>query len=903
MPSTRIPALIGRASLFAFVLAFAGFSSAGIAAAQETFFDQWRQVGPDGASVSAVAADPFDNQRLLAGLGGGLWQRQDGAPWNQIGKIPRGSFDHLVADPSRPGRFFATSVGSSVLVQTVVWLSEDWGLSWTDLEIPTGMGVAVRDVAWTTGGVWFGTSSGLWRWNGGEWTLLLDSSLLDLAVTQDASVAVALTIDFPDPARVFRSDDGGSTWISLGGLEPRTVESVALASGGSTAYAIGSDAEGAPFVASRLSGGGLWVILGDLALPTGGIRSSLHIVSWQGTDALIAVRSQGVFRSLDRGRTWTQIDFGTASVSNRDYRFATAESSLFFYGATGVWETSDLGVSFDERNAGLSSHFIEHVAIDPERSDEVYAVTNQGESFFTDNGGATWRRLPLGRTGGDVVVVPTQPRQVLIGSENGWYRSVDGGASWQLQEAAAAGRQHAVEVISVDPSNPSRIVVAGRDQEEGSPFGTLSAHWWSEDGGATWRRGESIEAAFLEDVARDPFDPSTVLLAGSSGVVRATDGGATVVPLMGDLPFVPFVWALAFDSQQPGLVLASSGNELYRSRNGGETWSLLPIEPPFSFLSELKSDSRTRGGFWASSNEGLWYSSDAGDSWSLASPSLDGRTLSTFEFDPAFPTSIYAGPYGGGLHRILLTQGLGCTHPEILCLGGSRFVVESRFRDFQGREGRGRRVDLTPNTGYFWFFDSENVEVVTKVLDGRPVNDSFWLYYGSLSNVEFQLKVTDTVNDQVASYGNPSGTFASIGDIQALPELVGVERLELPAGKLGDGRALRSEGCSDLQAALCLGDRFRLSAAWTDFDGMEGVGEPRGLTADTAYFTFFDSTNVELMVKVLDGRPINDRWWVFFASLSNVEFILTVEDLETGSVRRYLNRSGTFASVGDTEAF
>lgn len=40
----------------------------------------------------------------------------------------------------------------------------------------------------------------------------------------------------------------------------------------------------------------------------------------------------------------------------------------------------------------------------------------------------------------------------------------------------------------------------------------------------------------------------------------------------------------------------------------------------------------------------------------------------------------------------------------------------------------------------------------------------------------------------------------------------------------------------------------------------------------------------------------------FFASLSNVEFILEVRDRESGESRRYFNPLGTFASVGDVEA-
>jgi hypothetical protein len=75
------------------------------------------------------------------------------------------------------------------------------------------------------------------------------------------------------------------------------------------------------------------------------------------------------------------------------------------------------------------------------------------------------------------------------------------------------------------------------------------------------------------------------------------------------------------------------------------------------------------------------------------------------------------------------------------------------------------------------------------------------------------------------------------------------------------------------------------------------------LTADTGYFWFFRDTNVEVVLKVLDGRPLNGKFWVFYGALSNVEYTLTVTDTETGAIKTYFNPSRRFGSVGDTGAF
>src|SRR5450432_3426635 len=57
-----------------------------------------------------------------------------------------------------------------------------------------------------------------------------------------------------------------------------------------------------------------------------------------------------------------------------------------------------------------------------------------------------------------------------------------------------------------------------------------------------------------------------------------------------------------------------------------------------------------------------------------------------------------------------------------LCLNGGRFAVDVVWKDFQANTGGGHAIPVTADTGYFWFFSSSNVELVVKVVDGRPLN-------------------------------------------------------------------------------------------------------------------------------------------------------------------------------------
>jgi hypothetical protein len=78
-------------------------------------------------------------------------------------------------------------------------------------------------------------------------------------------------------------------------------------------------------------------------------------------------------------------------------------------------------------------------------------------------------------------------------------------------------------------------------------------------------------------------------------------------------------------------------------------------------------------------------------------------------------------------------------------------------------------VPLTDDTGAFWFFREDNLELAVKVLDGRPVNGHRWVFYGSLTNVAFELRVTDTETGRQLLYENPPGEMASRGDTSAFP--------------------------------------------------------------------------------------------------------------------------------------
>ena len=103
-----------------------------------------------------------------------------------------------------------------------------------------------------------------------------------------------------------------------------------------------------------------------------------------------------------------------------------------------------------------------------------------------------------------------------------------------------------------------------------------------------------------------------------------------------------------------------------------------------------------------------------------------------------------------------------------LCLNGGRFRVRADWRTVFGTSGQATAVPLTADTGYFWFFDPANVEMVVKVLRGCPVNGRYWVFAGGLTDVAVDLTVTDTERGGTKTYRNPLRTpFQPIQDAAA----------------------------------------------------------------------------------------------------------------------------------------
>jgi len=140
-----------------------------------------------------------------------------------------------------------------------------------------------------------------------------------------------------------------------------------------------------------------------------------------------------------------------------------------------------------------------------------------------------------------------------------------------------------------------------------------------------------------------------------------------------------------------------------------------------------------------------------------------------------------APPAGGPTFRASSSRGERCvqtgwygfakdvSEPLLVASERVRRVNPERSAyDLYGDPGTAQGVELTPDSGYFWFFDPANVELTLKVLNACSLNNKFWVFLSGLTDVEVTVTVTDTRTGTVKIYTNPQGqTFKTVLDTGA----------------------------------------------------------------------------------------------------------------------------------------
>ena len=201
-------------------------------------------------------------------------------------------------------------------------------------------------------------------------------------------------------------------------------------------------------------------------------------------------------------------------------------------------------------------------------------------------------------------------------------------------------------------------------------------------------------------------------------------------------------------------------------------------------------------------------------------------------------------------------------------------------------------------TASLQFFDSSGVSLGTFAVPSQLPGSQNLSFLGVSFNAGEKVARVRIVSGNAApgAHDDP----ASGADVVAMDDFL-----------YGEPQSLQA-GCVTDTASLCLDNgRFRVQATFRP-PPPPPPGPPvapvapasaTGIAADSGAFSFFTPNNLELLVKVVDGRSFNGKFWVFIGATSNVEYTVTVTDTATGTVRTYTNPQGTLTSYVDLQAF
>lgn len=389
----------------------------------------------------------------------------------------------------------------------------------------------------------------------------------------------------------------------------------------------------------------------------------------------------------------------------------------------------------------------------------------------------------------------------------------------------------------------------------------------STDAGNTWT---GLVAAplgeFYGDLLVDPGSPQT-LYTGTLGndqmtrLYRSVDGGTTW--FLGQTISAYCVPSLA-PGATSGSALAACGTALWHTTDSGQTWQSTPV--PFSQPTRLVRGAG--GSIYAYGPTTLFRSTDSGQTWQPIGHPLPCAGMNALAADPTQPNVLVAGA------GLLGTQGLAC--------GGI-------YRSADG----GNTWTAAPLSGVY----------VTDLVINPADPARAYAAAGSFpvilpeGGVFASLDGGATWTDTALPPSSASRlALSASGRILYAATPLGVYQLGVTSG---------TPTCTPNDFTLCLdGARYRVQAGWTKPDGTSGPGHAAGLTTDTGYFWFFTDSNVEVVVKVLEGCTTNAHRWVFASGLTNVLVNLTVTDILTNTVKAYTNPQGTaFVPIQDTSAF
>lgn len=308
--------------------------------------------------------------------------------------------------------------------------------------------------------------------------------------------------------------------------------------------------------------------------------------------------------------------------------------------------------------------------------------------------------------------------------------------------------------VSVDYATANGSANAGSDYVATS--GTL-----------TWPDGNddirSFTVAILDDGDDEPNETVNLMLSNPGGGATLGSPSTATLTVVDNDQAAPDAGALGFASSAFQASEAAGQTTITVTRSGGTDGAV-------SVDWATSDGSASAGNDYAAGSGTLAWANGDGSSKSFTVQLFDDAESEGAETIHL----MLSGPTGGaalGTSSATLTltddeTGGGCVaDATTFCLNkDGRFRVQVEFADFAGNRDFAKAFDIGKrDSGLFYFFNEDNIEVLIKVLDAcnAPDFETYWVFYAATTNLELTVTVTDTVTATTKVYTNELGQAAA----------------------------------------------------------------------------------------------------------------------------------------------